>query len=212
VLRLFRSRHLGLLGLFLRLWLLAGALYRLDLGLRLNLRTDKLLSLGDVAPAKPVPVGTLRPSNSTVHTLGVLTTARVLLLGFLNSLGLVAAGLVIVGSLSLDVAPDPIHEFLLVTTNLEVLFLTELVQNTGRTVPQVFEVLDTRRILNPVGLQHLLGLLLTRDFRNLLRKQVLEQTIEAIVHQVGKRFLGVHIQLVLDDEVINDLFEGRHFF
>ena len=113
-------------------------------------------------------------------------------------------------------APDTVHEFLLVSTNLKQVVLAELVEDTGGAVPEILLFLAQGRVLNLVSLEDLLGLATGRNLASpvgdLLRINMLEETLHALVDEIDERFLDRLIEFVLGDEGGDDEFESRHLF
>ena len=208
-----------LLGLLLSL-LGRRCLRGLGLGLGHGLRSigggllgvNKLLRIGNVAPTEVATTEFLGAGRAARNAGDVGTAADVLLNGLLLSLGLVAGGLVLVGALALHVAPDAVHDFLLVAANLEAIVLAELVENAGGAVAEFVQGLAGRRVLNLFGLQDLLGLGggLSGLGGNGLLENMLEQVSHAVSNQGAKGVLDVGLKLVLSDEVVNAGLDGSH--
>jgi len=166
-----------------------------------------------VPPAKPHVVALLGAGDTTRLSLGIAATAFVLLGCLLVGLGLAAGALVLVGGLALEKPPDTVDEILLVATaNLEIVILAELVEDPGGAVVEVVAVLNGAGVLDLVGLENLLALGFGRRIRNGLGHEMLDNTLDALVHKVDDRFLDlVGVEGVLGDEGVDDGLDRRHF-
>jgi len=110
------------------------------------------------------------------------------------------------------VAPNAVHDFLLVAANLEAVVLAELVENAGGAVAELLVGLAGSRVLNLFGFQNLLGL--GGGTSSLSGNGLLENMLEQVTHSVGnesaKVVLDVNVKLVLSDKVVDAGLDGSH--
>jgi len=104
--------------------------------------------------------------------------------------------------------PHTVHQFLLVATNLEIVPLAELVKNTSCAIPEIFDALTGRWILNLFSFENLFGF--GRRFRNRLTEHLLEQ----ITHTTGDQFADIILHLGVDfmesDKLVDAGLNRRH--
>jgi len=166
-----------------------------------------------VTVTKVVLTENFRSGIGTLRSISLGGKAGKLLWGLLFLLGFALPVLVIVRVLTLHVAPDAVSEIRFVTASLEAVVLAELIERSGSTLDvDVITGLANSRILNLFRFQHLLSLSFALSFSgNRLGKGVLENTVKSFGDENLELFLDACIELVLNDEGVDDGFEGRHF-
>jgi len=176
------------------------------------LSVDKLLCVSDVAPAKVTTLELLGARGPARNALDVGSGTRVFLGCALGSLGFVTGTLVIVRAFALNVTPNAVHEFLLVTTNLEAVVLAELVQHTGGAIAKVVECLTARRVLDLVSLENFLGLLVGGVCSgDCLAEDVFEEVFHAPGHENTDVVFQFGVDVVLRDEGVDAGLDAGHF-
>jgi len=203
--RLGRRNLLSFLGGFL------GGLGRLG-GFGLVLGVDELLRVGDVAVAEVVVAEHFGRRDPALRAVSLGGEAGVFLGNLLLLLGLVARRLVLIGCLSLHVAPDAVSHLRLVAANLETVGLAELVQSTGGALGvDLVTGFAGGGVLDLLSLENFLGFLVL-CLGDRVAVDLLVHHVQTLDGENGKRFLHrLVIQVVLGAELAGDGLDGSHF-